>query len=98
MPKASNPGPHEQPRTLQEAIVTFSDPNIALKYAVALRWPDGIYCPRCKSTHQVFRFNNRGTTDYGRFVLATRSIVGKHITYEQLTHGHLELYGQTDAG
>ena len=47
---------------------------------------------------EVFRFNNRDTTDYGRFVLATKSIVGKRITYEQLTHGHLELYGQTDAG
>jgi hypothetical protein len=40
MPKASNPGPHEQPRTLQEAIVTFSDPNIALRIPPA---PTGEY-------------------------------------------------------
>jgi transposase-like protein len=40
---------------------------------------------------EVFRFNNRGTTDYGRFKLAGASIVGKRLTYEELTHGHLTL-------
>lgn len=39
------------PRTLQEAIVYFSNPNIAHRYARALRWPDGVVtCPRCGST------------------------------------------------
>jgi transposase-like protein len=35
------------PKTLQEAIVYFSDPERAHKYAVSLCWPDGITCPRC---------------------------------------------------
>jgi transposase-like protein len=38
------------PRTLQEAIVYFSDPDRAFDYAVKLRWPDSkIICPRCSS-------------------------------------------------
>jgi transposase-like protein len=38
------------PRTLQEAIVYFSDPQRAFEYAVSLRWPDGkVICPRCNS-------------------------------------------------
>jgi transposase-like protein len=37
-----------EPKTLQEAIVYFSDPDRAFEYAVKLRFPDGrIYCPRC---------------------------------------------------
>lgn len=36
------------PRTLQEAIAYFADPQRAFDYAVKLRFPDGkIYCPRC---------------------------------------------------
>jgi transposase-like protein len=38
------------PRTLQEAIIYFADPDRAFDYAVKLRWPDGkIICPRCSS-------------------------------------------------
>jgi transposase-like protein len=38
------------PRTLQEAIVYFSDPDRAFEYACKLRWPDGkVGCPRCGS-------------------------------------------------
>ena len=37
-----------EPKTLQEAIAYFSDPERAFKHAVKLRFPDGrIYCPRC---------------------------------------------------
>src|ERR1700674_217996 len=43
------------PRTLQEAIVYFSDPDRAFEYAVKLRWPDGkIICPRCSSESNYF--------------------------------------------
>jgi transposase-like protein len=43
------------PRTLQEAIVYFSDPQRAFDYAVKLRWPDGkIICPRCSSESNYF--------------------------------------------
>jgi transposase-like protein len=38
----------ETPKSLQEAIVYFSDPERAFEYAVNLRWPDGkVTCPRC---------------------------------------------------
>jgi transposase-like protein len=38
------------PRTLQEAIVYFSDPDRAFEYACKLRWPNGkVHCPRCSS-------------------------------------------------
>jgi transposase-like protein len=43
------------PETLQEAIVYFSDPDRAFKYAVKLRWPDGkVTCPRCGSDRHSF--------------------------------------------
>jgi transposase-like protein len=34
---------------------------------------------------QAFRFNNRETNDAGRFALVTASVVGKRLTYKQLT-------------
>ena len=34
------------PRTLLEAVTYFSDADRALAYAVKLRWPNGIACPR----------------------------------------------------
>jgi transposase-like protein len=43
------------PRTLQEAIVYFSDPDRCFEYACKLRWPDGkIICPRCSSDQHWF--------------------------------------------
>lgn len=36
-----------EPQTLQEAIVHFSDPDVALKTMVDLRWPAGVKCPTC---------------------------------------------------
>jgi transposase-like protein len=43
------------PRTLQEAIVYFADPQRAFDYAVGLRWPDGkVYCPRCSFESNYF--------------------------------------------
>src|ERR1700693_1484842 len=43
------------PKTLQEAIAFFSDPERCFAYAVAFRWPDGkISCPRCDSREHSF--------------------------------------------
>ena len=43
------------PRTLQDAIVYFSDLDRAFEYACKLRWPDGkIICPRCSSDKNYF--------------------------------------------
>ena len=35
------------PKTLQEAVVFFSNPDNCLSYLVARRWPDGVVCPTC---------------------------------------------------
>jgi len=34
------------PNTLLEAITTFSDPEVAHDFVKALRWPNGVACPR----------------------------------------------------
>lgn len=45
----------EMPKTLQEAVAYFSDPERTFQYAVAFRWPDGhITCPRCGSEKHSF--------------------------------------------
>jgi transposase-like protein len=50
----------DQPRTLQEAIRYFSDPDNALAYMVHKRWPDGVVrCPKCSRTDVVFLKNQR---------------------------------------
>src|SRR6266849_4003561 len=48
-------GTMKAPKTLQDAIVYFSDPQRAFDYAVKLRWPDGkVVCPRCNSPKNYF--------------------------------------------
>jgi transposase-like protein len=42
------------PKTLIEAVKYFSDPDTALGCMVAIRWPDGITCPRCDSDRHSF--------------------------------------------
>jgi len=45
----------DAPKTLQEAMVYFSDPQRAFDYAVKLRWPNGeVKCLRCGSAKQSF--------------------------------------------
>jgi transposase-like protein len=45
----------ESPKTLQQAIVYFSDPDRAFQYALNLRWPNGIVtCPRCGQEKHSF--------------------------------------------
>jgi len=47
--------PLQEPRTLQEAIVYFSDADRCFAYAVKLRWPDGhVVCPRCSTAKHSF--------------------------------------------
>jgi transposase-like protein len=38
---------HETPKTLQQAIIYFSNPENCLNYLAARRWPNGIICPTC---------------------------------------------------
>src|SRR5579863_9054821 len=42
------------PKTLQEDIVYFSDTDRCIAYAIKLRWPTGISCPRCGSTEHSY--------------------------------------------
>lgn len=45
----------KEPKTLQEAIVYFSDPERAFVFAVNLCFPDGkVICPRCGGTEHRF--------------------------------------------
>lgn len=48
------------PKTLQEAIVYFSDPETAFAEMVKFRWPDGkVRCPVCRSTEVWFTKSRR---------------------------------------
>lgn len=43
------------PRTLQQAIIYFSDPERCFEYAKKLRWPNGkVVCPRCEKAKHSF--------------------------------------------
>ena len=43
-----------EPKTLQEAIIYFSNPVNCRKYVVERRWPNGVTCPRCESNKVRF--------------------------------------------
>ena len=56
----------KEPKTLQDAIAYFADPQRAFDYAVSLRWPDGkISCPRCGSEKNSFIKTRRLWFCYG---------------------------------
>jgi hypothetical protein len=42
------------PKTLMQAVKVFSDPDTALRFMVALRWPEQVCCPRCGSLRVRF--------------------------------------------
>ena len=46
--------PADFPTNLQHAIVYFGNPENAFRAAIALRWPDGIVCPRCGCREHSF--------------------------------------------
>ncbi len=48
-----------EPKTLQEAIKYFADPDNALNYVVARRWPNGVSCPTCGSSEVRFLSTRR---------------------------------------
>ncbi len=37
------------PKTLQEAVIYFSDPDNCIQFFAARRWPNGVECPTCGS-------------------------------------------------
>ena len=48
-----------KPKTLQQAIIHFANPDNCLKWMVALRWPDGVVCPTCGRKDANFLANQR---------------------------------------
>jgi transposase-like protein len=48
-----------EPKSLQEAIVSFSNPDNCLDYLVAQRWPKGVVCPTCGSEKVSFSKSRR---------------------------------------
>lgn len=48
-----------EPKTLQEAITYFGDPDNCLKYLAAKRWPKGVTCPACGSDKVIYLANQR---------------------------------------
>jgi transposase-like protein len=56
----------EHPKTLQDAIVSFSDKDRAFAYALNYRWPNGLVsCPRCGSERHSFMKSRRVWECYG---------------------------------
>lgn len=50
----------QEPKSLQEAIVYFSNPDNCMDYLAARRWPNGVVCPNCES--DSISFNPRRRT------------------------------------
>jgi transposase-like protein len=70
----------QEPKTLQEAIVYFSDPVNCREYLVARRWPNGVTCPRCGSSDVIFlekyeRWHCRAQHKAPQFTLKTGTIM-----------------------
>ena len=42
------------PKTQQEAILHFTDPDVCREFVVALRWPEGVACPHCGAGDPYF--------------------------------------------
>src|ERR1039458_2313445 len=52
-----------EPKSLQEAILYFSNPDNCIDYLAVRRWPDGIVtCPGCGSTKVKFSAKRRTWT------------------------------------
>jgi len=49
----------KEPKTLQEAILHFSNPDVCLEYMVSRQWPNGIVCPVCARPEPTFLRNQR---------------------------------------
>src|SRR6266513_687308 len=69
-----------EPKTLQAAILYFSDPVNCREYLVARRWPNGVTCPRCGSKDVLFlekynRWHCRAKHAAPQFTLKTGTIM-----------------------
>ena len=44
----------EQPKTLQQVIRYYSDPEICIQTVAAARWPNGVTCPACEGKDHYY--------------------------------------------
>jgi len=64
-----------EPRTLQEAILYFADPDNCQNFMIELRWPDAkVRCPHCGSEHVTYLENARLYKCYGKHEKAKFSL------------------------
>src|SRR5260370_41950289 len=57
----------ETPKTLQQAIIHFADPENCQRLMVEVRWPDGIVrCPQCDSDKVTYLAKQRRWKCYGK--------------------------------
>ena len=47
------------PKTLQQAVIYFSNPDNCREYLVARRWPDGVTCPTCGRNDASYLANQK---------------------------------------
>src|SRR5579872_208814 len=69
-----------EPKTLQEAILYFADPDNCREYLVKRRWPNGVTCPKCGSNNVLFlekynRWHCREKHAAPQFTLKTGTIM-----------------------
>jgi transposase-like protein len=69
-----------EPKTLQEAVVYFNDPENCISYLVARRWPNGVICPTCGSTKVTYlasvrRWQCSSSHNKRQFTLKTGTIM-----------------------
>lgn len=67
-------------KSLVQAIQYFSDPANCRDYALALRWPDGVVCPKCGSRDVLFlekynRWHCRAKHASPQFTLKTGTVM-----------------------
>ena len=70
----------QEPTTLQEAIVYFSNPANCREYLMARRWPNGVTCPRCGGSNILFlekynRWECRGKHEARQFTAKTGTVM-----------------------
>jgi transposase-like protein len=70
----------QEPKTLEQAIVYFSDPVNCRNYMVARRWPNGVICPQCGSSNILFlekygRWECREKHSSRQFTLKTGTVM-----------------------
>lgn len=50
---------NQEPKSLQEAIIYFSNPDNCIDYLAVRRWPNGVVCPTCGSNKVKFNEKRR---------------------------------------